>query len=116
MGGDALKRIEAWGTELALALRREADAQLAATLAAARADEASQEVQELQKRIVSASNEETWMSTAEWEALPDRSETAQFTMHDRPCPGEGYCAWHGRRHMHALDGRIYDVSYGHEAS
>src|SRR3954470_9963964 len=111
-----MKRIEAWGTDLAMALRREADAHAEAALAGHRADEASRVVQELQKRIVSASNEETWMSTGEWQALPGAAETATFSMEDRPCPGDGYCSWNGRPHMHALDGHIYDVNFGRHGS
>ncbi len=108
-----MRRIEAWGTELAMALRREADAQAEAHLAAQRAEEASRAVEELKKRIISASNEETWMTTAEWSAVVDTSARETQVMQrfeDVPCPGP-VCAWWNRKHAHSPDGEIWDLEF-----
>jgi len=103
-----VRRIELWGTELALALRAESDAMAEATLAAQRADEASGRVRELQKRIVSASNEDTWQDTGSFPSVPDNRETQ--IIRDAPCPGE-VCNWWGRRHAHTPDGQIWDLEF-----
>jgi hypothetical protein len=81
-----------------------------ATLAAQRADEASARVQEIQKRIVSASNSETWQDTGSFPSVPDNRETQ--VIHDVPCPGE-VCVWYrdGRRHAHTPDGEIWDLEF-----
>lgn len=108
-----MKRIEAWGAELAMALRQRSDAQAACLAAEQRLDEVEQAVVNLQNRILSASTDDLYVNTGEFAAVPDARETATFNMQDRPCPGPDYCSWYGRRHMHALNGEIYDVSFGH---
>jgi hypothetical protein len=99
-----------WGTELALALRTESEALAAANLAAQRAEEAAQRVQEIQKRIISASNEETWLDTGSFPSVPDDRPTE--IIRDVPCPG-AECAWYrnGRRHAHTPDGEIWDLEF-----
>jgi hypothetical protein len=99
-----------WGTELALAIRAESDAMAEAALAAQRAEEATQRVHEIQKRIVSASNEETWLDTGSFPSVPDDRPTE--IIRDVPCPGD-VCNWYmaGRRHAHTPDGEIWDLEF-----
>lgn len=105
-----MKRIEQWGTELAMAIRQRSDAQAACLAAEGRLDELEQAILNLQNRILSATTEDLYVGTGEFPAVSP-AETAQFSMEDRPCPGPQFCSWSGRRHMHALDGAIYDVNF-----
>jgi len=105
-----VKRIEVWGTELALALRAEQDAHLEATLAGKRLEEAAARVEAIRRKIVSASNEETWMRTDEYDSLPSRrnAETEVIPFQDQPCPGPACEYWQDQvPHRHAVDGQIY---------
>lgn len=94
-----------------MALRTEADCQAEAHLAAQRAEAASQRVQEIKQRIISASNEETWMQTGEFEAVVDTSarETHVFPAPEQVnCPGYAYCALAGNPdHQHLAGGQIW---------
>jgi hypothetical protein len=97
-----VRRIEAWGTELAMAIRRRSDAMGALAKAEA-------EVAELEKRILSATNDETWMGTDEYDSLPKRrnAETEQFARVQESGCTDFTCPHYGVTHMHSPDGQVY---------
>ncbi len=105
-----MKRIEAWGSELAMALRRESDMRAALLLAEQHLGEAIQAREALEKRILSASTDELYMGTSEYNDLPSRreAETEVIPFQDQPCPGELCPHWQRQvPHRHAATGQIY---------
>jgi hypothetical protein len=105
-----VKRLEAWGAELAMALRRESDMRAALLLAEQHLDEATQAREALERRILTASTDELYMGTQEYADLPSRreAETEIIPFQDQMCPGVGCPHWERNiAHRHSVDGQIY---------
>jgi hypothetical protein len=97
-----VRRIEAWGAQLAYLLRERQERQAAVARVEA-------EISELEARILAEESGRLLENTGSQPTIGDERETQVFRAPEEvSCPGRDYCAlWGNDQHVHLATGQVW---------